>query len=200
MAAAVDEAHRRGKQVCAHCSCLAGAQALVEAGVDSIEHGIVLDEQVVRDMIAKGIWLVPSLKCTAIEGESGPESGIPDFVREKAREIYKTQMQSFQRALAQGVQIAAGTDAGPAYLPLGRESLVLELALMVELGMAPMAAIEACTRQAARLLGLEADLGTLEAGKLADILLVDGDPLADIRTLDRVQTVIKGGQIIAGEV
>jgi len=196
MAAAVDEAHRRGKKVFAHCSCLEGARALVQAGVDSIEHGIVLDDGVVQDMVSQGIWLVPSLKCTAIEGESGPESGIADFTREKARHIYKTQMRSFQRALAAGVHIAAGTDMGPHYLPLGRESLVLELALMVELGMAPLATIESCTRQAARLLGVEDTLGTLEKGKLADILVVDGNPLQDMTALNRVRWVMKGGQLV----
>ena len=198
LAAAVDEAHRRGKQVCAHCSCLEGARALVEAGVDSIEHGIVLDDGVIEGMLAKGIWLVPTLKCTAIEGESGPESGIADFVRQKARAIYKVQKRSFQRALSAGVPIAAGTDAGPTYLPLGRESLVMELALMVELGMEPMVAIESCTREAARLLGVEDVLGTLEEGKLADLLILDGDPLEDVAELNRVGTVMKGGRLIVG--
>lgn len=196
MAAAVDEAHRRGKKVCAHCSCLEGARALVEAGADSIEHGIKLDDGVVQDMMDKDMWLVPTLKCTAIEAESGSESGIADFVRQKAKQVYKTQMRSFQRALTAGVEIAAGTDAGPSYLPLGRESLVLELALMVELGMTPLAVIESCTRQAARLLGVEDTLGTLGEGKLADILVVDGDPLEDITTLNRVKRVMKGGQFI----
>lgn len=197
MAAAVDEAHRRGKRVCAHCSCLEGARALLEAGVDSIEHGIVLDDDVIHGMLSKDIWLVPSLKCTAIEGQSGPESGIADFIREKAARIFKTQMRSFQRALAAGVQVALGTDAGPPYLPLGRESLVLELALMIELGMAPPDAIQSCTSQAARLLGVEDALGTLEVGKLADILVVDGNPLEDIGALNRVRWVIKGGRLVA---
>jgi len=196
MAAAVDEAHRRGKRVCAHCSCLDGAWAVVRAGVDSLEHGIVLDDAVVAEMMSQGTWLVPSLKCTEIEGRSGPESGIPAFVREKAREIYRIQQSSFQRAFKAGVQIAAGTDAGPDYLPLGRESLVLELALMVDLGMPPLAAIESCTRQAARMLGVEADLGTLEPGKLADLLVVGGDPLADIAALNDVRQVILGGRVL----
>jgi imidazolonepropionase-like amidohydrolase len=196
MSAAVEEAHRRGKKVCAHCSCLDGARALIEAGVDSIEHGIVLDEDAVRDMVARNVWLVPSLKCTAIEGESGTESGIPAFVRDKARQIYRTQMQSFQWALAAGVSIAAGTDAGPEYLPLGRESLVLELAQMVDLGMTPLAAIESCTRHAAGLLGVADELGTLEPGKLADMIVVDGDPLAEMTALNAVRCVIKGGAIV----
>ena len=196
MAAAVDEAHRRGKRVLAHCSCLAGAWAVVRAGVDSLEHGIELDEAVVSEMIKRGVWLVPSLKCTAIEGESGPESGIPEYVREKARQVYRTQMRSFQRAMEAGVEIAAGTDAGPNYLPLGRESLVLELTLMIELGMDPAAAILSCTRQAARLLGVESELGTVEPGKLADLVIVEGDPLLEITALNSVRYVIKGGQVI----
>jgi len=196
MAAAVDEARRRGKKVCAHCSCLDGARAVIAAGVNSIEHGIELDDEAIEKMIANDIYLVPTLKCTCIEAESGPDSGIPEYTRRKASEIYRTQMESFQRALAVGVRIAAGTDAGPFYLPLEGNSLVMELDLMIEGGMEPMAALESATRVAAEALGVDSRLGTLEEGKLADLIIVDGDPLADIKALTDVWLVMKEGLVV----
>jgi len=196
MAAAVDEARRRGKKVCAHCSCLDGVRAAIAAGVDSIEHGIELDDEVIERMVVDNIYLVPTLRCTRIEAESGPDSGIPEYTRRKASEIYRTQMKSFQRALAAGVKIAAGTDAGPFYLPVGGNSLVMELELMVEGGMEPMAALESATRVAAEALGVDSRLGTLEEGKLADLIVVDGDPLADIKALTNVWLVMKEGLVV----
>lgn len=196
MAAAVDEAHRRSKKVCVHCSNLSGSYAVLEAGVDSLEHGIELDDACVQRMVKQGTWLSPSLKCTQVEGEAGPESGIPDCVRAKARDIYRKQMRSFQRALAAGVKIAASTDAGPLYMPLGARSLGWELALMVELGTSPQQAIESATQRAAELLGVGDRLGTLESGKLADVLVVDGDPLQDITALERPWLVMIGGRLV----
>ena len=137
------------------CRILAGTHLALEAGVDSIEHGIALDDAAVERMIEGGTWLVPSLLCTKTEGEAGPESGIPEFIRRKGAEIYRQQMASFQRALVGGVQIAAGTDAAVPYLPLGGPTLAAELALMVELGMPPSAAIASATSEAARMLGIE---------------------------------------------
>ena len=160
--AVVDEAHRRRRGVCAHVSNLAGTHLALEAGVDSIEHGIALDDAAVERMVEGGTWLVPSLLCTKTEGEAGPESGIPEFIRRKGAEIYRQQMASFQRALAGGVQIAAGTDAAVPYLPLGGPTLAAELALMVELGMPPSAAIASATSEAARMLGIEG-LGIVDA-------------------------------------
>lgn len=197
MKAAVDEAKRRGKRVSAHTSCLEGARAVIAAGVDCIEHGIELDGEVIETMLERGIYLVPTLTCTRIEAESDADSGIPDFLRLKAREVYKEQMRSFQKALMRGIKIVAGTDAGPFYLPLGRESLVTELATMVEGGMKPLTAIESATRVAAEMLGVDSNLGTIEKGKLADLILVRGDPSRDIRDLNNVSLVIKGGCVIA---
>ena len=106
--AAVDEAHRRGRRVSAHCSNLAGTMLALDVGVDSIEHGIAIDAIAARRMADSGVWLAPSLLCTQVEGMAGPESGIPDYVRRKAADIFRQQQTSFQQALAAGVRIAAG--------------------------------------------------------------------------------------------
>jgi imidazolonepropionase-like amidohydrolase len=195
--AVVDEAHRRGRGVCAHVSNLAGTHFALEAGVDSIEHGIALDDVAVERMVETGTWLVPSLLCTKTEGEAGPESGIPEFIRRKGAEIYRQQMTSFQRAIAAGVRIAAGTDAAVPYLPLGGPTLAAELALMVELGMRPAAAIASATSDAARMLGIDG-LGVIEPDAKADLVVVDGDPLSDLTTLGRPWLVVSRGRALDG--
>jgi imidazolonepropionase-like amidohydrolase len=196
MAAAVDEAVRRGKKVCTHCSCLAGAQAVLQAGVHSIEHGIELDEGAVATMRERDVALIPTLACTRIEAEAGPESGIPAFTRVRARPAADSQARSFQMATSAGVTIATGTDAGPFYLPVGMPSLIRELKTMVSLGMTHLEALEATTRVASEVLGLDEEIGTVEVGKLADLLLVNGDPLTDIDTLGDVQAVFKSGALV----
>jgi imidazolonepropionase-like amidohydrolase len=197
--AAVEEAHRRGRRVSAHCSNLAGTMLALDAGVDSIEHGIAIDAIAARRMADEGVWLAPSLLCTQVEGTAGPESGIPDYVRRKAVEIFRQQQESFQRALAAGVRIAAATDAEVPYLPLGAETLARELALMVELGMSPRDAIESATVRGAELLGLGDELGSLEVGRVADIILVPGDPLADVAALARPRLVMREGRVVRRE-
>lgn len=197
VAAIVDEAHRRGRGVCAHVSNLAGTRLALRAGVDSLEHGIALDDAAVEQMVDAGTWLVPSLLCTKTEGEAGPESGIPEFIRRKGAAIYRQQMASFQRALAAGVRIAAGTDAAVPYLPLGGPTLAAELALMVELGMSPAAAIASATSAAAEMLGIEA-LGVVEPGSKGDLIVVEGDPLLDLATLGRPWLVVSRGRPLDG--
>lgn len=195
--AAVEEAHRRGRRVSAHCSNLAGTMLALDAGVDSIEHGIAIDARAARRMADEGVWLAPSLLCTQVEGTAGPESGIPDYVRRKAVEIFRQQQESFQRALAAGVRIAAATDAEVPYLPLGAETLARELALMVSLGMSPQAAIESATVRSAELLGLQDELGSLEVGRVADIILVAGDPSDDVVAVARPQLVMQAGRVVS---
>lgn len=197
VSAIVDEAHRRGRRVCAHVSNLTGTHLALQAGVDSIEHGIALDDEAVGRMIDAGTWLVPSLLCTKTEGEAGPESGIPEFIRRKGAAIYRQQMASFQRALAAGVRIAAGTDAAVPYLPLGGPTLAAELALMVDLGMSPAAAIASATSAAAEMLGFEG-LGSIELGWKADLIVVEGDPLLDLTTLGRPWLVVSRGRPLDG--
>ncbi len=197
--AAVEEAHRRGRRVSAHCSNLAGARLALEAGVDSIEHGIALDTETAERMAERGAWLSPALLCTQIEANSGPESGIPDWVRRKGLEAFGQQRESFQRALRAGVRIVASTDAQVPYLALGADALARELALMIELGMAAPAAIEAATREAAELLNASSEIGTLQAGRLADLILVEGDPYLDQRVLARPRIVIRAGRIVQSQ-
>ncbi len=196
MTAAVDEATRRGKKVCAHCSCLAGARAVLEAGVHTIEHGIDLNDETVAFMRERGVALIPTLACTRIEAEAGPDSGIAEFTRVRAKPAADSQAQSFQRALSAPVTIATGTDAGLFYLPIAIASLIRELQMMVSLGMSPMKALEATTRVSAEVLGLGHELGTVEAGKIADLLLVNGDPLANLNALAQVQAVFKSGNLV----
>jgi imidazolonepropionase-like amidohydrolase len=194
--AAVEEAHRRGRRVSAHCSNLEGARLAVDAGVDSIEHGIALDAEIADRMAERDIWLSPALLCTQIEGTAGPASGIPDWVRQKGAEAFGQQRESFRRALQAGVRIVASTDAEVPYLALGADAVARELAVMIELGVSPQAAIEAATREAAELLGASAEIGTLQTGRAADLILVTGDPWADVTVLARPECVFKAGILV----
>jgi imidazolonepropionase-like amidohydrolase len=186
----VEEATAAGIFVMAHAQAAPGIKNAIRAGIRSIEHGIYLDDEAVELMLERGTWLVPTLVAprgvidAAEAGASIPEASVA-----KAREVVETHKASFAKAVAAGVKVAMGTDSG--VTPHGLN--LRELALMVEGGMTPMQAIEASTRSAAELMGLEDELGTLEPGKLADLVLVDGDPL-DIATLaDRVSGVYKDG-------
>jgi imidazolonepropionase-like amidohydrolase len=186
----VEEATAAGIFVMAHAQAAPGIKNAIRAGIRSIEHGIYLDDEAVELMLERGTWLVPTLVAprgvidAAEAGASIPEASVA-----KAREVVETHKASFAKAVAAGVKVAMGTDSG--VTPHGLN--LRELALMVEGGMTPMQAIEASTRSAAELMGLEDELGTLEPGKRADLVLVDGDPL-DIATLaDRVSGVYKDG-------
>jgi len=194
MSVAVAEAHARGRKVSAHCSNSEGTRLALVAGVDSIEHGIALDDESVELMVERRVWLSSTVRCTQIEGEAGPDSGIPAFIREKAGPIYRQQMQSFQRALAAGVPIVASTDAEQPYFALSAASLVDELAVLVSLGMEPMAAIGAATWQAATMLGWAGSVGRVRPDLAADLLLVEGNPLVDLHLLARPREVFVAGR------
>ncbi len=190
--ALVDEAHALKRKTAAHAHGSEGAMRAIRAGIDSIEHGTFLDDAALDLMKARGTWLVPTLM--ASEGvRERLDSGvyIPPAIAEKARAAIAARDQMFRRALAKGVKIALGTDA--AVYPHGRNAE--EFRLMVSLGMTPAAALRAGTASAAELLGLADRLGTLEAGKIADVVAVPGDPLRDIRATERVFFVMKEGTI-----
>lgn len=174
LSAAVEEAHDRGVRVAAHCSNARGAWRAVEAGVDSIEHGIEIDRPLADAMAQRGIWLVPALRCTSVEAEG--RMYVPEHVRSRAAAIHQRQRLSFQVARAAGVRIAAGSDAGPAYWQVGRASLIGELEAMVELGMSHFEAMRAASEEAARLLGWERELGWVEVGRRADFTIVEATP------------------------
>ncbi|MFN8526812.1 MAG: amidohydrolase family protein [Chloroflexota bacterium] len=189
--AIVDEAHMAGVTVTCHALGGRGLLMAVQAGVDCIEHGAWLDEACMAEMARRGTWWVPTFAVYRWHGTLGSE-----LKQERARGLWEAHRESFQRAMAAGVRIAMGTDIGG----YGYGDTALELELLVENGMTAGQAIEASTRRSAECLGLEGEVGTLEPGKLADLLVVASDPLADVRVLrDRrkVELVMQGGRVVA---
>jgi imidazolonepropionase-like amidohydrolase len=196
LTAIMDEAHRRAKRVAAHCSCLAGAQAALDAGVDTIEHGIELDDALCARMADRNVFLVSTLALTHLEASSDPETGgIPPWTRERAKRACVLQLASFQRARTHGVPIAIGTDADGLTHRLG-SGMLPELEWVVRAGVPPLEALQAATLGSAQALGWSDRIGSLEPGKLADLVLVHGDPVADLRALRRVALVLKGGEVV----
>jgi imidazolonepropionase-like amidohydrolase len=179
--AAVETAHTLGRRVAAHAHGIEGIRRAVEAGVDTIEHGTHLheDSEVMRAMAARGVFLVPTLKALAGIADG---AGVPEDIAAKERDRRSDRDTTFTKALEVGVPIAMGTDAATPFNRHGENAQ--ELAIMVELGMDPMTAIIATTAVAARAIGRD-DIGVLAAGRLADLAVWDGDPLADIRVLER---------------
>src|ERR671915_706653 len=186
----VEEANAAGIFVMAHAQAAPGIKNAIRAGIRSIDHGIYLDDEAIELMLERGTWLVPTLvapRGVIDAAEAG--AAIPEASVRKAHEVVETHRTSFARAVEAGVRVAMGTDSG--VTPHGNN--LRELALMVEGGMSPMQAIVATTRTAAELMGLEEELGTLEPGKRADLVVVDGDPL-DVATLaERVEAVYQDG-------
>jgi imidazolonepropionase-like amidohydrolase len=194
IAVAVEEAAAQGKRVMAHAMSTAGIKNALRAGVTSIEHGCLLDEEAIALMKERDAWLVPTLVAPRdVVAAASQGRSIPEAMVAKARDIGVAHMKSFRAAVEAGVNIAMGTDS--AVGPHGGN--LREPALMVEGGMTPLQAITASTSAPARLLRRDHEVGTLEPGKLADILVVRGDPLADIALLAdaaRVRLVLKGGE------
>ena len=188
--AIVSEAHLLGRKVAAHAHGTAGLKAAVLAGVDSIEHGSILDDEAIRLMKERGTALVPTLMAGETV-EAGARAGtLPDFAVAKALVVRPKMVDSFRRAAAAGVRIAFGTDS--AVSPHGKNAHEFEL--MVQGGMTPVAALKAATKTAAELLGREAEIGTIAAGKVADLVAVPGDPLRDISVVQRPVAVFQAGR------
>jgi imidazolonepropionase-like amidohydrolase len=189
---AVEEAAHQGRKVAAHAMGPNGIKNAVRAGVASIEHGDLIDDEAIRMMAAQHIFLVPTL--TAGD-EILKSPNLPDFALKKMRRVADIQKAGLSRAIKAGVPIALGTDAGD--FPHGENAR--EFALMVEVGMTPLQAIQAGTVNAAELLGWGDSVGSLEAGKLADLVAVDGDPLKDVRVLERIRFVMKGASVVKND-
>ncbi|HNC25052.1 MAG TPA: amidohydrolase family protein [Opitutaceae bacterium] len=190
--AIVRTAHEYGLKVAAHAHGTEGMKRAVVAGVDSIEHGTFMSDEVIALMKEHGTYYVPTISAGRFVAEKAKIPGyFPDVVVPKARLIGPTIMATFQRAYASGVKIAFGTDQAVA--PHGENAK--EFQYMVEAGMPPMKAIQSATIETARLLGVEKNLGTIEPGKYADLVAAPGDPLADITTLQHVSFVMKAGVV-----
>ncbi len=190
MNAIVEEAHHWGRKVAAHCHGDTAGRMAVEAGVDSIEHGSFLKPQTLQTMKEKGTYLVPTL--LAGEWLGGKLDKLPPAVAAKARAALAARSEMFRNALKIGVKIAFGTDS--AVSPHGLNAR--EFHLMTGLGMPPGAALRTATAAAADLLGLADRIGTLEVGKLADVVAVPGNPLDDITATERVLFVMKDGKVV----
>ncbi len=191
MNAIVDEAHRLRKRTAAHAHGAEGAKVAIRAGIDSIEHGSFLDEEALRMMKERGTWLVPTLMAGEYVAGKAAERHYPPEIAAKAKAAVEGRSATFRHAVALGVKIAFGTDS--AVSPHGRNAE--EFALLVQHGMSPAAALRTAGPAAATLLGLEKTIGTLEAGKDADVIAVPGDPLADIHATEKVAFVMRGGKV-----
>jgi imidazolonepropionase-like amidohydrolase len=186
----VEEASAAGIWVMAHAQATPGIKNAIRAGIRSIDHGIYLDDEAIEMMLARGTWLVPTLVAPlGVIDAAAAGAAIPEASVRKAHEVAEIHRASFAKAVEAGVKVAMGTDSG--VTPHGNN--LRELELMVEGGMTPMQAIVATTRTAAELMGLEDELGTLEPGKRADLVVVDGDPLEISGLRDRIEAVYQDG-------
>jgi imidazolonepropionase-like amidohydrolase len=191
MRAIVETARLADRTVAAHAHGLEGIKDAVRAGVNSIEHGSMIDDETVRLMNQNGTYLVPTMMAFEFVLEASRAGTLAPESAAKAQEIYPYFRESIQKAVQGGVAIAFGTDAG--VFPHGTNAD--EFRLLVGVGISPMDAILAATRNAAHLLEKEDQLGSIESGKLADIVAVAGDPLDDIELLKSVDFVMKDGVV-----
>ncbi|NOT62672.1 MAG: amidohydrolase family protein [Acidobacteria bacterium] len=195
MKAIVGEAHRLGRKVAAHAHGGEGLKQAVMAGVDSIEHGTYIDDEGIRLMKEKGTYLVPTIYLTEWFMENYEKLGLPAQIIAKAKEVMPAMKKNLTHAIQQGTPVAFGTDA--AVYPHGLNAR--EFAVLVRMGMTPLQAIQTATVHASKLIGQDDRLGAIEAGKLADLIAVEGDPTKDVTTLERVKFVMKGGAVFKNQ-
>jgi imidazolonepropionase-like amidohydrolase len=192
LAAIVGEAHKLKLKVAAHAQGPAAIAAAVRAGADSIEHGSLIDEAAAKLMVERGTWLVPTFYRLRWRREQAAANGAPAAAIERAAANAEKVRDRQRRAIALGVPTALGTDA--TVIPYGLDAR--EAAALVELGMTPLQALQAATPRAAVLLGWSDRVGALKPGHFAELVAVDGDPLADPAALERVVLVVKGGAVV----
>jgi imidazolonepropionase-like amidohydrolase len=186
--AIVDEAHRQRRPVASHASALQGVHNSVEAGVDTIEHGQYISDADLALMKQKGTWYVPTLYVGEYVAAGRAKAGAKVW-----EDMVKIHADTFRRAVQAGVKIAFGTDAGGFSWDVNP---AVEFGLMVKYGMTPAQAIDAAHMKAAELMRMQDKVGSIEPGKLADIVAVPGDPVADISLMEKVNFVMKGGKVV----
>jgi imidazolonepropionase-like amidohydrolase len=192
MKAIVADAHRLGRKVAAHAHGAQGILWASEAGIDSIEHGSYINDAAIAEMKKNGTWLVPTLYLEDWQLEYGK---LPPFYQQKMKDVSAVAKKNIRHAYESGIHIALGTDA--AVYPHGLNGHELEVYVR-DLGMTPLAAIQTATVNASELLGWQAKTGSLDAGKWADVIAVDGDPLKDVKLLQDVKFVMKAGVVYKG--
>jgi imidazolonepropionase-like amidohydrolase len=195
MKAIVTEAHRLGRKVAAHAHGAEGVRWASDAGVDSVEHGHLMDDASIATLKKNGTYLVPTLYLVDWQRENAATTHLPEYARKKMDLVSQMGQNAARKAIAAGVKIGMGTDA--AVYPHGLNAH--ELAVYVRLGMTPLQAIQTTTINDADMLGWSDRIGTLEPGKYADIIAVDGDPLNDITVLQNVKFVMKGGEVVKNQ-
>lgn len=200
MKAAVDIAHRRGVKVTAHSGSPIATMEALEAGVDGFEHGYFLDEKVFRAMKKAGAWYVPTIVVSQAGAmEFFKKIGSPQWYLDRAKSVGVAHWNALQTAIKVGVNIAMGSDQFPFEPNEGTVASVRETELYVEAGMTPIDALRAATIKPATMLGAEQDLGSIDAGKYADIIMVTGNPAEDIRALRTIGFVMKGGEVVRND-
>lgn len=187
--AIVEDAHRAGHKTMAHAEGLPGIKAAVHAGIDTIEHGSLLDDETAKEMAQRGTWLVPTINTFFRGVEIGLAQGQEPVMLEKGKAVSSHIPAAIAAALRNHVKIAFGDDDEPKFV-------AEEFKAMVRLGLTPLAAIQAATINAASLLGASDRIGSLEPGHYADIVAVDGDPLKDPAVMSKVVFVMKGGEVV----
>jgi imidazolonepropionase-like amidohydrolase len=190
-----EEAHMQGLRVAAHAHGASGIKAAIRAGVDTIEHASLIDAEGIKLAKERGTWLSMDIYNTDYTQSEGKKNGVLEDNLRKDREIGDLQRENFRKAHAAGVKMVFGSDAGV----MPHSDAAKQLAVMVRYGMTPMQAIQAATRNAAEALGKSKSIGSIAAGHQADIIAVDGDPMRDVRALETIEFVMKGGIILKQE-
>jgi imidazolonepropionase-like amidohydrolase len=192
--AGVEEARKAGRRTATHAQGTEGIKNSLWAGINSIEHGFFLDDEAIELMLQMNAYLVPTLNAPYQIIKGGVKRGVPRYAVEKSKAVMKSHFQSVRRAHKSKIPIAMGTDAGTPFNCHGENPKEMEL--LVKAGLTQMEAVVATTKIASEVLGLEKKVGTLEKGKLADLIVVDGNPLKDIRLLqekDKILAIMKEG-------